>query len=90
MQAIPLSAKRCCAWIFNPRQIVGLDRPKDEEEEKGDGDVHHRSCDRDREFLRRLLRHARHAFLELVGRLHHDEGRAGDQARLKQAIDRSL
>ena len=35
--------------------------PRDEEEEKGDGDVHHRSCDRDREFLRRLLRHARHA-----------------------------
>ena len=29
--------------------------------------------------------------LELVGRLHHDEGRAGDQImRLQQAIDRSL
>jgi hypothetical protein len=54
-------SKKRDAWIFDPCQIVGLDRSEDEEEEKGDGDVHHRSCDRDREFLRRLLRHARHA-----------------------------
>ena len=47
--------KKQDAWIFNPRQIVGLDRSDDEEEKKGDDDVHHRSRDRDREFLRRFL-----------------------------------
>jgi hypothetical protein len=37
-----------------------LDRSEDEEKKKGDDDVHNRSRDRDREFLRRFLRHARH------------------------------
>lgn len=48
----------CNAWIFYPHQIVGLDRSEDEEEEKGD-DYVHQSRDRNREFLRRFLRHAR-------------------------------
>src|ERR1700726_4151692 len=43
------------------RQGAGLNRAKDEEEEKSDDDVHHRPRDRDREFLRRFLWHARHA-----------------------------
>ena len=44
--------KKRDAWIINMCQGAGLNRAKDEEEEKGDDDVHHRSRDRDRKFLR--------------------------------------
>ena len=51
--------KKRDAWIVNVRQIVGLNRAEDEEEEIDD--VYHWPCDRDREFLHRLLWHALHA-----------------------------
>src|ERR1019366_251930 len=47
--------------IIDMCQGARLNRAKDQEDEKSDDDVYHRSCDSDRKFLHRFLWHSRHA-----------------------------